>query len=296
MAKREDNWKVDSDTGSLKNVYTQIELGHPEILQDRAGKFVSFTFQFRVGTRQFSLQHRYSALLKFNEKLLSELTFRPKFPAKTYFTDMTRPKNYNKRAGELLNYFQDLIPHPKFLRWRPFHKICNLKDHEIREVLKVAENIEAREDLLRNKKSSDIIICSPRKPDKPDIPGDNEPGDPWQLWVEYLEQELSQLALSAEQNFLPLKKTLFDVDADPHDSEDKDLVLKYKTIMDKKSDLIPFTAPKIEMSKEADLTHFEKEIDKILGNFDDIVVTLDSYVDRIEKEEPEPSTTAAKIP
>ena len=100
-----------------------VELGECVVEQDGKHKHTNYTFNFTIGEKKHQLIARYSVLRSEYEKLTKNASFQkafngkpPKFPSKGLFTDYTKPKNYSKRAKELLTYFESIITHPLVLK------------------------------------------------------------------------------------------------------------------------------------------------------------------------------------
>jgi len=115
-----------------------VELGEINVIRDlkSSSKFTTFTFIFRVGQEAHSFTSRYSRLYKFQEALSKSEQFQkafnydpPSFPSKSYFTDYTKAKNYQKRAKKLHKWFEEILKQPAVLTDKTFQSGIHLPKH-----------------------------------------------------------------------------------------------------------------------------------------------------------------------
>merc|ERR1719242_799324 len=115
-----------------------VELTEPKVVRDlkSSSKFTTFTFIFRVGQEAHSFTSRYSRLYKFQEALSKSEQFQkafkydpPSFPSKSYFTDYTKPKNYQKRNKKLHKWFEEILKKPAVLTDKTFQSGIHLPKH-----------------------------------------------------------------------------------------------------------------------------------------------------------------------
>lgn len=258
----------------------QVELGQPEVLSDGAGRYTVYTLLFRVGTQNFTFQSRYRNLWSFNEKV-SSFDFGgkrkqnqvriPKFPPKTWLSDMTKPRNYEKRAQELLIYFRDLIKNPSFLRWQVFHNLLDLPEELRKQFKKIADDMESKTQLMQNIKTENVtnkIVVCPGLYDNKNVVKDQQ----FLLAKKRLEKDLKKILSSAEQSFMSAETNFLNNSQEITDEADDQAKETYERILKEKKDWkigalsIPpdRTAGK---TQENNLDAFEGALDKLLENF-----------------------------
>eukprot|EP01084_Bolivina_argentea_P085692 154896_1 len=103
--------------------------------------FINYNFKFTIGDETHYLTSRYSSLRAIHDSYKKDNLFQkafngniPKFPSKRLFTDYTKPKNYQKRAKELENYFKLLISNSLILNNSFFQNSIKL-NHELKQLM-----------------------------------------------------------------------------------------------------------------------------------------------------------------
>ena len=131
----------------------QVSLGECEVKKDNDTNklYTTYTLIFRIGDDTHKLISRYSELLSIHESLekqgllahawRSNSLSKPVFPAKTWFKDMTKPKNYTKRAQEILKYFQKLTSKPRILSDSKFQKGIQLPKKLRKNIKDIAKDL-----------------------------------------------------------------------------------------------------------------------------------------------------------
>ena len=72
----------------------------------------------------------------------------PAFPPKTWLKDMTKPKNYEKRASQLLEYFEYLVSKPIILKDALFQKEIQLPKHLQKQMSEIAMDLQSRKKVI----------------------------------------------------------------------------------------------------------------------------------------------------
>eukprot|EP01083_Nonionella_stella_P201238 736298_1 len=143
---REDEDLISISQHEAKKCEIDIELGECNVVTTNNRTYTKYSFRFRAGPYVHVFSERYSKLREFNEALLKAKLYQdvfgdnaPKFPKKRWMFDHTKPKQYNKRANELLQWFKLIISYEEIVRYPLFHNRIRLP-----KILKVAlwTNIE----------------------------------------------------------------------------------------------------------------------------------------------------------
>ncbi|ETO30857.1 hypothetical protein RFI_06264 [Reticulomyxa filosa] len=110
---------------------------------------VLYVFLFDVQGKEHVLKTRYSSMSKLHDELVRDGILDrafgstpPNFPGKAWFKDMTKPKNYEKRGQELLEYLRGLVSSPTILQAVDFQKGIELSDNLISVVVEIANNMD----------------------------------------------------------------------------------------------------------------------------------------------------------
>lgn len=274
----------------------QCDLGQPEVLSDGAGRYTVYTLLFRIGTQNYTFQSRYRNLWTFNEKV-SSFDFGgkrknqvriPKFPPKTWLSDMTKPKNYEKRAHELLIYFRDLIKHPSFLRWQVFHNLLELPEELRKQFKKIADDMESKNVLMQNIKTENVLtnktVASSGLYDNKNVVEDQQ----FLLAKKRLEKDLKKILSSAEQSFMSAETNFLNNSQEITDEADDQAKEIYERILKEKKDWkigelsIP-PARTAGKTQENNLDAFEEALDKLLENFDvDLFPNMNTPIKKTE--------------
>jgi len=270
-----------SDGSDSWNVH--VHLGDPEVLTDSAGKYTSYQFKFQVGTELHILKARYSVLWKFNEKVQSSYygphaNMMPKFPPKTWLRDMTKPKNYHKRAEELHAFIKELLQDAEFLKWQHFHDLLNLPPNLKKKMIEIADSMISKREILQSSLNG--------KPD-PDWPGGSKSGksDPVVVSKEVekskkeankvqdamLDKQLKEILRWAEESFMSAERNSMYEGAGGYDEEDEngDRQVRYAQKLSGVRSVPPFKPDKdFERRKKPNVEGFVSEIDQLLQNFE----------------------------
>jgi len=253
----------------------------PEVLSDNAGRYTSYNFKFQIGTGLHMFKARYSVLWKFNEKLVMNSGAQahlPKFPPKTWLSDMTKPKNYNKRADELFSYFKTLLKDPKFLKWHEFHKLLNLGPELRSKVMEIADSMISQRHVIEGSKiDSELANSKQASPNSSPWPEDVEkkkPKSSSHLRAQKIDRELKEILRWAENSFMSAETNLMmgDVGLDTPmamDAEfDREKRERYTKALASKTDVPQLTVKTQEAKPEPAVEDFVNEIETLLKDFD----------------------------
>eukprot|EP01083_Nonionella_stella_P123082 370669_1 len=129
----------------------KVEVGEPQVISHNK-PFVVYTFYFEFGHIRHPLSARFSTLLDFHRKLMRDrsasalfhgrFAARAVFPSKRWFTDMTKPKNYEARTAELHRYFCALVTSCALLCLPVFHDQLGLDDEGRKTMVEVAQRMQ----------------------------------------------------------------------------------------------------------------------------------------------------------
>eukprot|EP01083_Nonionella_stella_P123083 370670_1 len=129
----------------------KVEMGEPQVISHNK-PFVVYTFYFEFGHIRHPLSARFSTLLDFHRKLMRDrsasalfhgrFAARAVFPSKRWFTDMTKPKNYEARTAELHRYFCALVSSCALLRLPVFHDQLGLDDDGRKTMVEEAQRMQ----------------------------------------------------------------------------------------------------------------------------------------------------------
>lgn len=251
-----------------------VHLGDPEVLTDSAGKYTSYSFRFQIGTELHILKARYSVLWKFNEKVVNSYfgpnaSSIPKFPPKTWLRDMTKPKNYNKRAEELHTFVKELIQTPKFLKWTTFHDLLALPPNLKKKIEEIADSMISKEEILQsswngkqdwpNSNSSKQNPAASKDAAKISMVDESK--------LEKLDKQLKEILNWAEESFMSAERGMYEHE-ESGDYERKD---RYAKQLRGVSNVPPFRPNKDFVKREnskPDVENFFEEIDAHLQNFE----------------------------
>jgi len=258
-----------SDTGSDSwNVH--VHLGEPEVKSDSAGKYTSYQFRFQIGTELHILSARYSVLWKFNEKVTNSYfgphaTSMPKFPPKTWLRDMTKPKNYHKRAEELHAFLKALLQDAEFLKWSPFHDLLNLPQHLKKKMIEIADSMKYKADVIGNFYTDEPrvdkpIICNPL-PDKK--PPNNPEGE------KMLDNQLKEILAWAEESFMRAEQYDQQGGFSEESGENSERKKRYAEELKGMSSVPQFRPDKdYQKAEQPNVEGFVNEIDTLFENFE----------------------------
>eukprot|EP01084_Bolivina_argentea_P164091 285328_1 len=122
--------------------YRSIKVQLRECTVIRTGKkaYTRYTFEFIIRKDRHKFTSRYSKLHALHQSMKKEINELPKFPSKDIFTNYTKQKNYQKRAKELLIYFQSLILNPLVLKNELFINSIHLTYHYFKQLIILIAN------------------------------------------------------------------------------------------------------------------------------------------------------------
>lgn len=259
-------------SGGIDPWNVQVHLGDSEVLTDSAGKYTSYQFRFQFGTELHIFKARYSVLWKFNERLTNEYSWPnaspiPKFPPKTWLRDMTKPKNYTKRAEELHVFLKELIQNAGFLKWAPFHELLNLSPELKTKIIEIADSMMSKKKVIENfkqepeKKGSDS-----RDTDDPPPPCPKEMSDDAK---ELLDKQLKEILQWAGESFMSAERGMYENGYDGETGEDSNRKDLYAEALRGNENCPPFRPNKdFEKREKPDIEDFVSQIDGLLTNFE----------------------------
>eukprot|EP01084_Bolivina_argentea_P164092 285331_1 len=117
----------------------KVQLRECTVIRTGKKAYTRYTFEFIIRKDRHKFTSRYSKLHALHQSMKKEINELPKFPSKDIFTNYTKQKNYQKRAKELLIYFQSLILNPLVLKNELFINSIHLT-HYFKQLIRLIAN------------------------------------------------------------------------------------------------------------------------------------------------------------